>query len=899
MKRLLFPIAIVSGLIVFLFMIGCRESSPNEYVQIVQNDCPATNDKPSVSVPQTKPVAEVKPADAQTGIQTKPKEKLQPAAVLIVTADEAQKLNEEALIEFNKREKIRAKEMEKLTQGYVLAYYDNFKDCKNIPLSKTNEEQLLKKGYDLQEFRERKVPKLWNVDIATIPSETSFQITENGYCIVSKQGFWRLVGPHFDGMRSSFVFELSIRNNGEDDCVMSFGVHNSGLIKNGYNVLVSESIHSKETKQYEINMNVFEQFSDIAPILSIKGEAQLEYVKVYRKMHDDFTIVEGEIVERSELPDPEQSDYPDCRYTAHFVGNDIISGNPCNKELSLSIDGFKNYKILSSNQLKKGDKIKVGIVSINSISEELASIQEADDLSLFSLQSYFVNSVEKITRFSNNSEYKADHISFLDSINNEEYISIYDRNLNPAISDKAKLIQREVIKEDLERINRLLTPWTEEKKVVTNLEFEKKWVVEKQKDPPDYNRVSGTVWRNIDNSFWALPETYKLIAPNYSTINLHNIEALVAFKDFLDTQGVQLIVSLVPNYYDISARIINKDFSDVPDFRTIAIVKQLLENNIEAIYPSEEIIKNYNRHEISFFYPKDPHPGELPQEILSDMIASRLSRYDFRKELNPADFSIERMNRQETYPSKCDIGDNSALSPYTCNRFYYKNKIIQSDPNSPILVLGNSFSNTPTGNSLSELITLKALIPVAHYSISGTGILSSAFQRIFHHPETFLSNKKVLVLQVGTMHFEANVALPNFVQLDKEYSFLNGKTCIKEFKPRGNSKTIPDFTANLIEPSIFEIIAEKQVLILDDLIQCDTQEQTDKDIIVEIIYCCKANDKIQLEINNQLIPLPSVQDSFFWCKKITSLPYQTKAISIKALGPNGAFIAIGNIKIYQ
>ena len=60
------------------------------------------------------------------------------------------------------------------------------------------------------------------------------------------------------------------------------------------------------------------------------------------------TVVEGEIIERSELPDPKTSDYPNCRFTAHFNGNSIKSGEPCPKEMAFIIEGFENFSMLDT-----------------------------------------------------------------------------------------------------------------------------------------------------------------------------------------------------------------------------------------------------------------------------------------------------------------------------------------------------------------------------------------------------------------------------------------------------------------------------------------------------------------------------------------------------------------------
>ena len=102
------------------------------------------------------------------------------------------------------------------------------------------------------------------------------------------------------------------------------------------------------------------------------------------------TVVEGEIIERSELPDPEQSDYPNCRFTVHFSGNTIKSGEPCPKEFSLIVEGFKDYHILPNNSVKAGDKVLCSIIPFEELPEDYQSTQQSDDLNLYLLENYYL-----------------------------------------------------------------------------------------------------------------------------------------------------------------------------------------------------------------------------------------------------------------------------------------------------------------------------------------------------------------------------------------------------------------------------------------------------------------------------------------------------------------------------
>lgn len=551
------------------------ETKPVETKPVIETKPTETRPAESVPVAKMKP-ADVKPTETKPVVETKTaetmlfEEKLAPAAIPVITAEEAEKLNVEAFVLFEKLKKIRAKERQRLERGYGLAFSEQFKDYKKVSLSKTNEEQLSKKGYDLDEFKKREIPNVWSLDYSTIPSDANFQITNDGYTIDSAHDVIRFTGQRLNGMRSSFLFELTIKNNSDKESEITFGVHNFGILKNGYKHLISETLHSKEEKTIEAELSVFEQLASIAPTISVKGNITLSDLTIYRKDHDDFSIIEGEIVERSTLPDPKDTDYPDCRYTAHFMGNAILSGMPCNKELALSIDGFLNKKILPTNSLKAGDKIKCAIVSVDSIPEELASIQEADDLSLFTLDSYLVTTYAKITSYTDFTRNYNALVPF--KSDSFEFKSVFDQGFNTPIPDRVREAQKKQIEQDLENANKMISYLKENGEEIEE-RFQKAWDVEKRRYSDGYNTIkskNGIVflyWRNIDNSFWCLPPTYKLISKTPHELPQDKINAVVAFKDFLESNGIQLIVSLVPDRYAISSRVINRDFRDIPELQ--------------------------------------------------------------------------------------------------------------------------------------------------------------------------------------------------------------------------------------------------------------------------------------------------------------------------------------------
>ena len=108
----------------------------------------------------------------------------------------------------------------------------------------------------------------------------------------------------------------------------------------------------------------------------------------------------------------------------------------------------------------------------------------------------------------------------------------------------------------------------------------------------------------------ALNTVYNVAFGQRTRISKENLAALLSLKKMLESNGVQLIVSIVPYLYDIAARVINAQFRDVPDYQMAILVKQLSEAGIETLYASDEIIANSEKYPFAFFFPSNYHPSD-------------------------------------------------------------------------------------------------------------------------------------------------------------------------------------------------------------------------------------------------------------------------------------------------
>ena len=884
MKHLFASIVVIAGLII-LFIVFHRPD--------IQTAHPETDRTPAMT--ETKP-------EPQSVFELKREGSL-PSAASVTKKGERQDVQPVGCDDEKTQQK-----KKKLESGFKCIQHELFKNMTYVIIPRGKIDLIVKKGYDKNRFMKMPFLYTWNIDYDNLPEDVNIKNEGNGMRVESPKGKMRILAQKINGMGRSFFFEIVVQNNSrEGESTFEFGIEDSGQQKKGYTSLRVDAIPAgkKSVLQYEISM--YDYYTNFSPVLSVSGDVTINEFNVYRYDHQNVTLVDGTIQERSALPDPRQTDYPDCRYTARFEGHSILEGLPCNKEIVLSIDGFIDKKTLPSNELKEGDKLKCAIVRFDMLPDEMARIQEADDLALFGLDSYLLISYETVASFAD-ALGDAPVVEFSDSSETkQDYVSIFDRKLNPEMQTVLKQNQKDAIEQDRRAIDQKLSGYSEEKKQMLNQRFLEVWDKEKSKDQPEVNRARGCVWRNMNGSFYALPEEFMLIE-DYPLVEQHNIEALIAFKDYLETQGIQLLVSLVPDYYDIAARVINEEFRNVPDFRAAIIAKQLLDNGIEATYISDEIIHDYNKYPFAFLYPIDAHPGDISQDVSCRLVAEKISRFRFPRQMEDKDFSIKQMSfsymqppNNYLYPPDCDIGNNVAGETYLCNKILYQDKEIGRDyTDSPVFVLSNSFADTPSGTAFSDYLSMKTGIRNHTYVVTGNAVLSTAFQRIFAHPEKYLKDKKILILHLGVRHLlGANIL--NFRELDALKQIENNLKLLKTEKVNGNENSIPAFAVKLSNPSVFEIGEAGKATILDlATTGLDADYDKTKSLHVVVNYCCRTEDKLSLSCNATTKHLSGTYSSYGALSQVFfSVPPETKQITVDVLGKPGALIAIQSVQLYQ
>ena len=784
--------------------------------------------------------------------------------------------------------------------------FDKFVPCNPYPSAIP---YLQKSGIDLDALKQQKTAKEWGIEYGSLPVDSQFG-ARDGHFFVSTTKQFTMYGPNVAPQSRKYVLQLKIsmpKDSSFSQSKVNLGIHQYGLYTGGPAFTQAITIEKGEEKTFYVAVDFHKDFPVFRPMIQVSGDITFEYFCIGEGrddiVKDGMTLLEGTLQECSAIPDPQKSDYPDCRFVCHFEGNSVLAGVPCPQELSLVIEAFENYKLLGTNDLKAGDKVRLLIVSFEKLPDEQKTTQQADELNLFSLENYYVVGIYRIDKFTDDLSLAlpASGIGFSGSP--AKYISVFQRNINPPLTEDELRTQASAISGDLAEINRILAEYTQEKRHDLRGAFLKSWKAEQEKDKPGYNRINNIVWRNIDNSYWALPASYGFDVGEQK-ISEDKMQAILALHDFLEANGCQLIVSLVPNLYEISARVINKEFRNIPDFQTATIAKQLLENGIETVYASEEIIKNYNRYPFAFFYPSNGHPSDTTQDVLTEITAQKLTRYHFAETLDPKLFSsdfaphVYNDDKNYGYPANCDIGKNTPGNAYCCRRVLYDGKVINPDHNSPVLVIGNSYIQTPMTfpDSFPTILSSKINIGIDSYRVGGYGPMTAIVQSLFSSPEKMLSGKKIVVLGIGTAHFLDGSRFNNIRKMDQLAMLLSGKTQKENFLFTSPIPIENTQYASVAPVTLFQIPQEGSLTIFDSILKnCNPAQE----IVAIMPIAIDASADITLKINGTSIETPvsyvvmRVQN--IGCK----LPAGTTEITIEATGKPGTVFGIRNLSIFQ
>ena len=782
---------------------------------------------------------------------------------------------------------------------------------------------LKKKGVDLSKMSVLEIPKGWGVSYYnffiknTIPSKLTFaQENDRNIWFINSKDSMTVYSPSVLA-NYKYLLKIDVIENSKGEIIPYFCRYTSAFKWAGKKSFPEIKINKSGSYYSYLDMSG-KCDGSLKLALSIKGDIKISKIALYplKNIADEFqSIIEGEISAISRIPNVKKSNYPNCYYTAEIKVHNILSGQAVPRLVELVIPAFYNYKLTPFVILKKGDKLQLRICPFEKIPEKAKSIQQADDLATFELEKYFVIGSKKLKSFSRITGI----VNYADGV---KYDSGFEKSINPPISREAEKTKGKAIAQELKYINAKLKEINGKEKQI-NEAFNKSWAETRKKY--DYltseeftKEDKKTLWGKIGNGFFALPEKYTLIPEKRNYLD-ENIEALKMLKEYLNAQGVQFIIQVIPSIYSVAARVFNPQYAKYIDYESAKVTKELLDNGIEAIYTTDAIVKRAKDYQFCFFYPDNGHPAYGCQDVITDLVLKHLERFDLKPDLEKKYFSLKwglgTYDIRYKYPENVDIGTNKANTPILTRHILYKNKFLKFSHNSEVLVIGNSYIQTPMKEgSYSSLLAMKTLYLPDNCSIgnSDMGNYGPAYSipiKLLKKKEQYLSGKKICILPIS-VEYLTNQKIVNLKDIDSLLKNLNNRREIYKHRIISQNVSLKPFNEYRrswwlefmnINPDAKQLQFKTRNRIYN-ITSFDVPEKMQKKevvVLVKMIMFPKCNG--QLIINGISNFLASRLKNSEWQVITRMLPANTKKVEIDFKGTNrdNVVIAIDKISVYQ
>ena len=364
-----------------------------------------------------------------------------------------------------------------------------------------------------------------------------------------------------------------------------------------------------------------------------------------------------------------------------------------------------------------------------------------------------------------------------------KYVSGFTPGLNPPISERAKAAKQESIAKKLRDIATRL-PLIEDRREEINEQFADAWREEQKK----YQTYNNYTWGHIGKGFFTLGPDHTLLYTQ-AEVQSHeikwqsNLESLAALNEFLELNGVQLIVVMYPNANAVAARVFLPEFSKYPDEKELRVAQKLLEHDIEVITFTDRSAAKATEYPFMYSYSIDFHPAEGTGEVAVEIIAEHLQRFspEFTPKLDAADFATSSENNvyteKFTYLEGGNIGSHMPGEIVRILKTYYRGKPIEFDHASKLLVCGHSFIQTPAYSAfLSSAIAGKIQYVPHNWQISSVGPYTSIPRRLLIDRQKLLHGKRACLMIFDPYFAISNTIEPvNVRKVDRRLLLIHDK----------------------------------------------------------------------------------------------------------------------------
>ena len=359
---------------------------------------------------------------------------------------------------------------------------------------------------------------------------------------------------------------------------------------------------------------------------------------------------------------------------------------------------------------------------------------------------------------------------------------------NPPLPEAVRQAQKERISQDLPVIRRQVKNRTRDQ--AAEERFQRYWhqsQQELQRIPEFISLDNGQeierfhnqyCWGSVNSSFFALPR--KFVFMEKSNV-AGNLSALLAFRERLRKNQVQLIILLVPDAGQIAARTLLPYFASSGSLAALQCASSLLEFGMEAVYTDDIVLSKISAERL-FCYP-DPRPESALWRILAAAAADRLSRFgkDHFTETEENHYAERRgptaFGKNYRWPAGVDCGSHKSGEIVESVQVFRNGAPFRPDPRSGILVIGGENLNLPgPGHTFSGLLSKELHYSVDELVLPGENWISNLPSAFLRQPRRFLSGKQAVILVVSPYTL-SKFAMPDLKQLEAQ------ELALKKMKP--------------------------------------------------------------------------------------------------------------------
>ena len=501
---------------------------------------------------------------------------------------------------------------------------------------------------------------------------------------------------------------------------------------------------------------------------------------------------------------------------------------------------------------------------------------------------------------------------------------------NPPLPEKVIKTQKDQIGKDLPEIRRRVKNRTRD--LAAEERFQRIWIQtqnELQLIPAVFSLDNGQeierfqdqfYWGVRHDSFFALPRKFTFMEQQSVS---GNISALLAFRDLLQKNHIQLIILLVPDAGQIAARALIPSFESSSSLSALQCAASLLEFGLEAVYTDDLVMAKIAIAERLFCYP-DPRPEAALWRILAAAAADRLSRFgkDHFKETE-ANHYAERsgptaFGKNYRWPAGVDCGRHKNGEIVESLQVFRNGVPFRPDPKSAILVIGGENLNLPgPGHTFSGMFSKELHYSVDELVLPGKDWISPLPLVFLHQPYRYMSGKQAVILVISPNTL-ANSVMPDLKQIEAQKLPLKTQKPVHHFELQYQSDNIIEQVTSArnsgksreteqkkawnhaVDRTPASGIRIREDSVPQDFLTLDIPEELRARPMTLVLHVATYPGQANtLTVNGHEVPLPvNLLRHHFRCIAVP-LEAGTAKAAIKFSGQQGNLLMIRDVTLYQ